>query len=66
MGHIFTLIPHILKVIGRKICSMGMGLRHYQMALNIMEIMKMGLNKASGNSIGRTAPLIKEILRIII
>ena len=66
MGHIFTLIPHILQVIGRKICSMGMGLRHYQMAPNNLEIMKMGKNKATGNSIGRTAPLIKEILRIII
>jgi len=36
------------------------------MAPNILEIMKMGKNKATGNSIGRTAPLIKEILRIII
>ena len=45
---------------------MGMGLRHYQMAPNILEIMKMGINKAMVNLIGRTAPLIKEILRIII
>ena len=66
MGHIFTLIPHILKVIGRKICSMGMGLRHGQMELNILGIMNRDSNKATGNSSGRTAPPIKESLVIII
>lgn len=45
---------------------MGMGLRHGQMELNILGIMNMDLNKATGNSSGRTAPPIKESLRIII
>jgi len=45
---------------------MELGLRHGQMELNILGIMNMDSNKATGNSSGRTAPLIRENLRIII